>query len=362
MAGACDSRLIVTSSPVMEADKPAIRRRAKGTELAVVQLAPVLGDLEANLTAHLEAIEEARGAGAELVVFPELSLTGYRLKDTVPELAMSTRDSRLDPLKEASAGTALVFGMVEEAPDHRFFNSAVYLEDGAVVAVHRKVYLPTYGMFDEQRYFARGNRLAAFNTKLGRMALLVCEDMLHPTALTVVAVDGASTVIVPSASPAADVTGQGEVDANGRHWESYNRVMARNLGLNVVYANRAGVEDGIAFWGGSEVIGPGGETLAKAAYYEQDRIAAVLAESAVRRRRIQSPVLRDEDLDLDINELSRIRGRQVVEQQREVARKEQDRFDRGKGGPRTRLKPERGERSRRRVEPGLAVVLPKKKD
>ncbi len=328
----------------------------------MAQTSPVLGDLEANLEGHLEGVAQARDGGAELVVFPELSLTGYRLKDTVPELALSTRDDALAPLKEASREISIVFGMVEEAGDHRFFNSAVYLEEGSVLAVHRKVYLPTYGMFDEQRYFARGNRLAAFNTKYGRTALLVCEDMLHTTALTVVAMDGASTVIVPSASPASDVTGPGDVDANGRHWESYNRVMARNLGLHIVYANRCGVEDGITFWGGSEIVGPGGETLAKAAYYEEDTIAAVLAEPAVRRRRIQSPVLRDEDLDLDINELARIRGRVVAERERAAAIKDRAREERGKGGPRTRVKPERGERRRRRVEPGLAVVPAKDED
>ena len=355
----------------MASSEQSIRRPATGPRLAVVQLAPVLGDLEANLATHLEHIERARDQGADLVVFPELSLSGYRLKDSVPDLAISTTDTILDPLKEASRAISVVFGMVEGAADHRFFNSAVYLEEATVVASHRKVYLPTYGMFDEQRYFARGGRLAAFNTKHGRMALLVCEDMLHTTALTVVAMDGASTVIVPSASPAADVTAQADaqadaevdaqIDANGRHWEGYNRAMARNLGLHVVYANRCGVEDGIAFWGGSEIIGPSGDTLAKAAYYEDDQITALLAESAVRRRRIQSPVLRDEDLDLDINELSRIRGRALAQAERAAAKRERPSYERGKGGPRKRERPEHGERRRRAVVPGLAVV-PSKKD
>jgi hypothetical protein len=164
-------------------------------------------------------------------------------------------------------------------------------------------------MFDEQRYFARGDRVRAFDTAHGRMGVLICEDMLHPSALMVSALDGAAVVLVPSASPTRGVTTQGEVDANGRHWESYNRTMARNFGLFVVHANRVGVEDGYTFWGGSEIIGPDGETLAKAAYYEPDFIAATLPLEAMRRRRIQSPVLRDENVDLTINELCRLRER-----------------------------------------------------
>jgi predicted amidohydrolase len=125
----------------------------------------------------------------------------------------------------------------------------------------------------------------------------------------IAALDGAAIVMVPSASPVRGVTGEGEVDSNGRHWENYNRTMARNFGLFVVHANRVGVEDGQTFWGGSEIIGPDGETLAKAAYFEPDFVSATLPLEAMRRRRIQAPVMRDENVDLTINELCRVRGR-----------------------------------------------------
>ena len=299
------------------------RRPARGPRFGVAQLAPALGDLERNLELHAEAVETARADGVEVLVFPELSLTGYRLKDMVPEVAAERDGPVFEALAELSKGMALVVGLVEETAEHFFYNSSVYFEDGKVLHCKRKVYLPTYGMFDEQRYFARGNRITAFDTAHGRAAILICEEMLHPSAVTIAALDGASTLIVPAASPArgallpaegdvgADPDKPGEVDANGRHWESYNRVMARSLGLHVVYANRAGVEDGHTYWGGSEIVGPSGETLAKAAYYDSDVIAAVLPEDSIRRRRIQAPVLRDEDVDLTINELSRIRGRRV---------------------------------------------------
>ena len=285
------------------------KRPAKGPRVAIAQGAPTLGDVETNLEQHREAVARAQEESVDVLVFPELSTTGYRLKDTVPDVAAMRGGPLFTELAALSERVALLVGLVEEDSRHHFFNAAAYFEDGKLVTVHRKVYLPTYGMFDEQRYFARGNRVAAFDTKHGRVAVLICEDMLHPSALMIAALDGAATVFVPSASPSRGVLGEGEVDANGRHWEAYCRTMARNLGLHIVYANRVGVEDGQTFWGGSEIVGPDGEPLAKAAYYEPDFIAAVLADESVRRRRMQSPVLRDEDLDLTINELMRLRGR-----------------------------------------------------
>ena len=293
-----------------------VRHPMKSKRVGVAQIAPVLGDTEANLSAHVAAVDRARSAKIDLLVFPELSLTGYRLKDSVPGIALSRSGRQIAELSKLSEEISFVVGLVEEDTRHNFYNSAFLFESGHVQAVHRKTYLPTYGMFDEQRYFARGRNLAAFHCKIGRAAILICEDMLHPTAVTVAALDGASTIIVPSASPVKGVTGveEGEggerIDANGRHWESYNRSMARTLGLYVVYANRVGVEDGIAFWGGSEIIDPAGETVAKAAYYEEGFIAGQISQEAVRRRRMQAPVLRDENVDLTINELSRLAGRE----------------------------------------------------
>ena len=284
-------------------------RKGQGPKVAIAQIDPKLGDVDANMDVHREAIAKAKADGADLLVFPELSLTGYRLKDSVPEVALTKQCPEFLELSDLSKDMAIVAGFVLESSEHFFFNCAAYFEDGKVSFVHRKVYLPTYGMFDEQRYFARGRRIQAFGTKHGRAAILVCEDMLHPSAVTVAALDGAGLIIVPSASPARGVAESGEVDANGRAWESYNRVMASTYGLFVVHANRAGVEDGHTFWGGSEIIGPSGETLVKAAYYQADFVTAVLPASLQRRQRLQAPVLRDEDVDMTVNELCRVRGR-----------------------------------------------------
>src|SRR6185503_20863567 len=116
--------------------------------VALAQIAPRLGELDANLALHLEAIQRARRQGAGLVVFPELSLTGYLLRDDVPEVALRIEDPRLARLLRASRDIDVVLGLVEESPGHRFYNAAAYLSGGRVLHVHRKVYLPTYGMFD----------------------------------------------------------------------------------------------------------------------------------------------------------------------------------------------------------------------
>ena len=294
-----------------------VRRPAKGPRVGLAQISPTLGDVAANMERHRAAVEKAAADGCDLLVFPELSLAGYRLKDSVPDVAVKRDSDTWKELEKLSEQVAFVIGFVEESPDHLFYIAAAYFEAGRCVAVHRKTYLPTYGMFDEQRYFARGRGVAAFDTKCGRVALLVCEDMLHPSAVTIAACDGATLLIVPSASPARGVTTEGEADSNARSWEAYVEVMARSFGVWVAYCNRVGVEDGVSFWGGSEIVSPAGERVVKAAYYDEDTVTAVLSDDAVRRRRIVNPLVRDEDLDLTINELSRIRGRAVEKAVRE---------------------------------------------
>jgi predicted amidohydrolase len=277
--------------------------------IAIGQVNPRLGDLQANLALYEERIGRAAVDKTQLLLFPELSLTGYMLRDTVPAVALKLDSPEIKQLAALSRNVAFVGGLVEESADHKFFNSAVYFEDGAVRHVHRKVYLPTYGMFDEQRYFARGDRIRAFDSKFGRMALLVCEDLWHPSTIFLAALDGALAVLCPSASPLRGIVDQQSQDDNARYWEMLNRVYAETYSLFIVYGNRCGFEDGVGFWGGSEIVDPFGERLAKARYYEEDYIAVDASFEAVRRKRTMSPLLRDEDLDLTINELLRIRER-----------------------------------------------------
>jgi predicted amidohydrolase len=181
--------------------------------VAIAQINPRLGNLQANLALYEEKIEQGIKERADLLLFPELSLTGYFLRDTVPNVALTADSTEMKKLRRLSRELPLVAGLVEESSDHRFFNAAVYLEDGEIRHIHRKVYLPTYGMFDEQRYFARGDRIRAFSSKFGRIAMLICEDLWHPSTIYLAALDGARAVLCPSSSPLRGVVdGQSQDD------------------------------------------------------------------------------------------------------------------------------------------------------
>ena len=278
--------------------------------VGVAQIDCRLGDVEANLAEYERHLREAKGRGVDLPLFPELSLTGYFLKDMVSTVALGPGAAALRRLRELSRETiAFVAGVVEETPEFRFYNAAMLFDGGELRQVHRKVYLPTYGLFDELRYLARGDRICAFESRFGRSAMLLCEDLWHPSTAYIAAMDRALTLLVPSASPIWGLE-RGEVPENAAYWQRVNAVTAESYGMYLVYANRVGFEDGVGFWGGSEILGPSGEVLARARYYEADMIVAEVNLGAVRRKRIATPMLRDENLDLTINELTRIRGRE----------------------------------------------------
>jgi len=275
--------------------------------LGIAQINPRLGDLEANFSVYEKYLHQVKGHSLDLLVFPELSLTGYHLRDMVPAVALRLDSPEIARLKELSLAVPFVAGLVEESTDYRFYNTAIYLAGGEIRHIHRKVYLPTYGMFDEQRYFARGEHICAFDAPFGRASLLVCEDLWHPSTAYLAALDRALLMICPAASPLRGISDGEAQDDNARYWELLNRMYAETFSLFVVYANRVGFEDGVGFWGGSEIIDPLGHRLVKGRYYEEDLIMAELSLDTVRRKRIASPLLRDEDVDLTIRELVRIR-------------------------------------------------------
>jgi predicted amidohydrolase len=276
---------------------------------AIAQVNPKLGDLKSNLSLYEENIRQGVREKADLLLFPELSLTGYFLRDMVPNIALKLSSREVGLLKKLSREIAFVAGLVEESADYRFYNTAIDFEGGEIRHVHRKIYLPTYGMFDEQRYFARGDRLRAFDSRFGRMALLICEDLWHSSTAYLAALDGALVILCPSSSPLRGIAEGESQDDNCRYWEMINRNYAETSSLFVIYGNRVGFEDGVGFWGGSEILDPFGQTVAKAKYYDEDFIAGEVALEFVRRKRSMAPLLRDEDMDLTINELMRIRER-----------------------------------------------------
>lgn len=273
--------------------------------VAAAQIAPRLGDVEANLAIHEASIAEARGRRADLVVFPELSLTGYMLRDMVSTVALRLDSAELKHLKRLSQKIGIVVGLVEETRSFRFHNSAVLLDRGEIVTVHRKVYLPTYGMFDEGRYFAAGDRLQAFSARHGRFGMLICEDLWHASTSLVLAQDGADYLLVLSNGPTQGIDAR-EGLASQATWRDLARVIAQLQTCYVAWVNRVGFEDGINFGGGSLVVDPFGRILAAGKVLEDDLVTCDLPRSSLRRARTALPLLRDERLGVLSREVQRL--------------------------------------------------------
>jgi NAD+ synthase (glutamine-hydrolysing) len=275
--------------------------------LALAQIATRLGDVESNLEKHLDYIERAKGQKADLVVFPELSLTGYVLQDLVATVAHRPveDDPVFKPLLRASEDLDLVVGFVDEDARHRFFIASAYLSGGRVLHVHHKVYLPTYGLFDEGRFFAWGDSVRAFDTRFGRVGLLICEDFWHASPPYLLWLDGADLMLFSSASPGRGLTGQDKLDS-ARWVEHVCKAYASMFTSFVVHCNRVGFEDGLLFWGGATVNDPNGELLAQGPYFEESLTLIPMDLNQLRRSRARLPLLRDERTNLVRSELDRL--------------------------------------------------------
>jgi predicted amidohydrolase len=275
--------------------------------LALAQMDPVLGNLRANLDTHVRMARQAAAAGAQLVVFPELSLTGYGVKDLNWDLALNPVNDRakLSPLLEVSTSIAVIAGGVEEGSRFGLYNAAWLFSGGEVRPVHRKVYPPTYGMFEELRYFSRGTSVRAFDTPVGRLGVLICEDLWHPSLPYLLALDGASVIIALVASPTRVGGKEAQLPIATVNSENH-RAYARLLSVYLAFCNRVGFEDGVNFWGGSEVVAPDGTIAGTSPLFKEDLLLADLDDNEIRRARRFSRHFLDEDPGLVRRELARI--------------------------------------------------------
>lgn len=276
--------------------------------IAIAQIAPKLGDVAANLETHLDLLEKARKKKAGLVVFPELGLTGYTLKDLVEEVALDPRsDPRFAKFVAKTKGLSAVVGFVEESPAEKglFYNAAAFVADGRIVHVHRKVFLPTNGLFEEAKFFAQGREFRTFDAPFGRVGLLICRDFLHYGASYVHYASGADMIVCISAAPGRGVGG-GDAFETGRMWELMGEAVSFFSSAFVVYANRAGVEDGVTFAGGSFVFAPGGRLAGRAAAVDPDFAVIPVDLAAVGRARRNWLFKRDEKPEVIWRSLERI--------------------------------------------------------
>ncbi len=274
--------------------------------LALAQINTQLGNVEANLAKHLELASEARKNGAEVLLFPELSLTGYVLQDLAATVARTPRKQEpvFKSLLKASQEIDLLVGFVEQDSRYRFYIAAAYLSRGEITHIHRKVHLPTYGIFDEKRYFAAGDTFRSFDTRFGKAGILICEDFWHVSSPYLLWQDGADLFYLTSASPGRGVT---EDTLGTARWDGMmNQTYAGLFTSFFAHANRAGFEDGLNFWGGSSVHDPDGQRIAQGDLYEEGLVYAELDLNQIKRTRSRLPLLRDENPELTLRELKRI--------------------------------------------------------
>ncbi|HYO44334.1 MAG TPA: nitrilase-related carbon-nitrogen hydrolase, partial [Candidatus Limnocylindrales bacterium] len=230
------------------------------------------------------------------------------LQDLAAEVAMRLDDPRLTSLAAATRGLSAVVSFVEESGDHRLFIAAALLEDGEIRHVHRKIHLPTYGLFDERRFFAAGDMVRAVPSRLGvGVGLAVCEDFWHLATPQLLAMDGAQILVNVSSSPGRDLAMTHEVGlGTAGSWHGLMRTYAQLTTSFVVFCNRVGVDESLSFWGGSEVIGPTGAQVFGAPMFDEGLFLVDIDLADVRRERIGLPLLRDERPELVAREWHRL--------------------------------------------------------
>ena len=278
--------------------------------IGLAQVAPRLGEVDANLELAAASLAVAQREGAQLTVFPELALTGYLLQDLVPEVAMSADDPRLLAIGREAPEMLVAIGFVEETDDHRYANSVALLRGGELIGLHRKVYLPTYGLFDEGRFTRPGDRVRTVEAgePIGRIGLSVCEDFWHASLPMIQALDGAQLLVNVAAGPSrAPGSAAGLVAIGG--WHKMQETYALLGTVPIAFCNRVGNEEGLTFWGGSRVLGPDGSVIVEAPLWDEAFVVGTIETDDLRMQRYGLPLLADERLELTRREFDRIIAR-----------------------------------------------------
>lgn len=259
--------------------------------VAVAQTAPRLGAIAENLRRIEQLAMEASAAGARLVLYPELALTGYSLQDAVAAVALRASSPKLREVAALSgrgkADVTLVLGFVEEGENGAFYNSALVARSGSVAAVHRKRHLPTYALFDEGRFFKPGSEVTLFELDGWRLGVLICEETWYPQTVHEVAVRGAEALLVLSNGPGRGIQG-GDRWQTQDAWLDLVKHYARTYAVPVFLANRTGVEEGLIFGGCSVVVSPAGRVASEAPLFDEALLTGELSRAALRRARMRN--------------------------------------------------------------------------
>jgi predicted amidohydrolase len=272
--------------------------------ITLAQVSSVLGDVDANLVRAAEIVGEAGQDASDLVVFPELSLTGYALGQVDEDVSMSADDPRLTALSALVPQTDVLVGLYEDGRGVHNYNAAAYLSGGGLVHTHRKLYLPTYDVFEERKHFSPGQTMRAFNTRHGRMATLICNDAWQPHLAFLAVQDGALVLLVPTDSSQSRFP---ERYDSQTYWRDITVFYARMFQCFVVFCNRVGDEgEHLRFWGGSHIVDPWGKIVCELPENEEAIVTTEINLASVRKRRREVPLVREARLGLLAREANRL--------------------------------------------------------
>lgn len=259
----------------------------KNIKISLAQISCKIGEKKENLKKIKQKTKKAKEKGTDLIIFPELSLTGYTLRDRVYELAETIPGPSTTFLEQLAkkTGIHLVVGMPEisEKTTATIYNTAVLIGPEGIIGKYHKMYLPNHSVFEEKRYFRPGYHPATFETKMGRIGLTICYDVFFPEVFRLTRLKGAQLIICISASPAT----------RKKFFEILTTARAIENTSFIAYINLVGIENGLQFWGGSRLIGPNGEVLTKAKYEEEDLVTGEINYADIKPVETFVPLLKD---------------------------------------------------------------------
>jgi len=269
----------------------------KRINVALAQIATKIGDKSHNLRVIENICTDAREKNTELIIFPELSLTGYICRDDFYQLAENINGTSVNYVKKIAKKNDMfiVFGMPTIGKvKNVIYNSSIIVSPDEKIYSYDKLYLPTHSVFEEKRYFRQGNKIKTFDVKGLKVGMSICYDLYFPEIYRILALEGAELVICISASPST----------RKEYFEILIKARAIENGIFMVLVNRVGIEDGLSFWGGSQIVGPNGDIIRKGLYYDEETIYSNVDLRELDKTRPFIPALRDLRPEI-IDELSK---------------------------------------------------------
>lgn len=273
-------------------------------KIAIAQTNPTLGDIRRNLDQTLDVMHDLKEQ-TDLLIFPELSLTGYSLKDQLYDVAITTDSPEMQKLCRASKDLNInvMFGFVEAGKGDSIYNSAAFIKDGAVSTIQRKIYPTTYGIFEEGKYFTRGKKVKVDQIQQFTTSMLICNDVWHPSLPHIAAHKHTSLLVALINSPDG---GLGSKYSSSQGWERVGQFYAQIYGCYVALVNRVGKEGDISFYGHSKVIDPFGQVITQCPFHDEAIEICEIEYRNVKEVRRILPIMRDEDIDLTIRHYNEI--------------------------------------------------------